>query len=213
MKKSRLPSKVSASELSLKVSESSRKNAVFGCIAIAMVYFSGQAAAITTVDYFNIGALQTGSLDMGGITVTGSANINVQQDWGLGIVGGALDIFVDTNEYIQFDFNAGEATDVSYFAVAAGNSNGNQYSGERILEVFDTSGVSLGTVLQSFNSTFSVTSLFGDVAISRFTLTSPGFDSFSIGSISYSAIPVPPAVWLFGSGLLGLVGVAQKKAA
>jgi hypothetical protein len=28
-----------------------------------------------------------------------------------------------------------------------------------------------------------------------------------------SQIPIPPALWLFGSGLLGLVGVARKKAA
>ena len=26
-------------------------------------------------------------------------------------------------------------------------------------------------------------------------------------------VPVPAAVWLFGSGLLGLIGVARKKAA
>ena len=25
-------------------------------------------------------------------------------------------------------------------------------------------------------------------------------------------VPIPPAIWLFGSGLLGLVGVARKKA-
>ena len=29
---------------------------------------------------------------------------------------------------------------------------------------------------------------------------------------TWSVVPVPPALWLFGSGLLGLVGVARKKA-
>ena len=33
------------------------------------------------------------------------------------------------------------------------------------------------------------------------------------GTITPSAIPVPAAVWLFGSGLLGLVGVARRKSA
>jgi hypothetical protein len=28
-----------------------------------------------------------------------------------------------------------------------------------------------------------------------------------------SAIPVPAAVWLFGSGLIGLVGVARRRKA
>ncbi|HYA39620.1 MAG TPA: VPLPA-CTERM sorting domain-containing protein [Candidatus Methylomirabilis sp.] len=29
--------------------------------------------------------------------------------------------------------------------------------------------------------------------------------------VDVSAVPVPPAVWLFGSGLLGLIGVARRK--
>jgi len=33
-------------------------------------------------------------------------------------------------------------------------------------------------------------------------------------TVASSAVPIPPAVWLFGSGLLGLIGIArQKKAA
>lgn len=36
----------------------------------------------------------------------------------------------------------------------------------------------------------------------------------SMGEIAFSvsAVPVPPAVWLFGSGLLGLVGIARREA-
>ena len=33
----------------------------------------------------------------------------------------------------------------------------------------------------------------------------------SDGSLTYSAVPVPAAVWLFGSGLIGLVGVARRR--
>lgn len=36
-------------------------------------------------------------------------------------------------------------------------------------------------------------------------------DSFRIDQMEVSAVPVPSAVWLFGSGLLGLVGVARRK--
>lgn len=52
------------------------------------------------------------------------------------------------------------------------------------------------------------------------TLTSPTSLEFYLRSaapgdwfrvITVSAVPVPPAVWLFGSGLLGLVGVARRK--
>ncbi len=39
-----------------------------------------------------------------------------------------------------------------------------------------------------------------------------GFNAnFNLNGITPSAVPVPAAVWLFGSGLLGLVGVARRK--
>ena len=31
------------------------------------------------------------------------------------------------------------------------------------------------------------------------------------GDVALSAIPVPASVWLFGSGLLGLIGIARRK--
>jgi len=34
---------------------------------------------------------------------------------------------------------------------------------------------------------------------------------FYIGSMSVSAVPIPAAVWLFGSALMGLVGVSRRK--
>ncbi len=33
-----------------------------------------------------------------------------------------------------------------------------------------------------------------------------------IDSITYSTVPIPSAVWLFGSGLIGLIGLARRKA-
>ena len=45
----------------------------------------------------------------------------------------------------------------------------------------------------------------------------PGFNAnFDITDLtitSVTPVPVPAAVWLFGSGLLGLVGVARRKKA
>ncbi|MHB1142268.1 MAG: cohesin domain-containing protein [Sulfuricaulis sp.] len=33
------------------------------------------------------------------------------------------------------------------------------------------------------------------------------------GSVTVTAVPIPAAIWLFGSGLLGLIGMARRKAA
>ena len=37
------------------------------------------------------------------------------------------------------------------------------------------------------------------------------FSGDNLGGISLATIPIPAAVWLFGSGLLGLVGMARRK--
>ena len=36
-----------------------------------------------------------------------------------------------------------------------------------------------------------------------------GFDEVRFGTV----VPVPAAVWLFGSGLIGLIGIARRKKA
>ena len=38
-------------------------------------------------------------------------------------------------------------------------------------------------------------------------------DNFYIRTADAAVIPVPAAVWLFGSGLLGLIGIARRKKA
>lgn len=59
---------------------------------------------------------------------------------------------------------------------------------------------------------------FGFLSLSGFT----GLDEVTIGvtgtfvdpdfdNLTYQVVPVPSAVWLFGSGLLGLVGMARRK--
>lgn len=58
----------------------------------------------------------------------------------------------------------------------------------------------------TFNSYFSYFD--GDDA--NFGYVSGGWLSFSA---TQTVVPVPAAVWLFGSGLLGLVGVARRKTA
>ena len=47
------------------------------------------------------------------------------------------------------------------------------------------------------------------------TLAGPGMDADyddMLVRAEFSAVPVPAAVWLFGSGLLGLIGAARRKA-
>ena len=47
------------------------------------------------------------------------------------------------------------------------------------------------------------------LSVARFQSTGDGSDSDWVGA---GVIPIPAAVWLFGSGLLGLIGIARRKA-
>ena len=52
----------------------------------------------------------------------------------------------------------------------------------------------------------------GVIGFGEYTLNLNGPNSYD-GTFEVSSVPVPAAVWLFGSGLLGLIGVARRKKA
>lgn len=83
---------------------------------------------------------------------------------------------------------------MSDFAAAAGLGVDDQIS-KISLEFFATGDFSFG----------------GNIVPDGRSDASVWFDNVSIGAPS--AVPVPAAVWLFSSGLLGLVGIARRKTA
>ena len=96
-----------------------------------------------------------------------------------------------TMGHILFNWGATADIDVINIWDASGNSvdiNGNGIPGWGMID-----GAFLG-----FNANFTV---------------SPGGPTGAAYAGAASVVPVPAAVWLFGSGLLGLVGVARRKAA
>lgn len=52
------------------------------------------------------------------------------------------------------------------------------------------------------------TQTFNSVTI--FSTKVPG-DAISLDRVQFNVVPTPAAVWLFGSGLLGLIGIAKRK--
>ena len=64
--------------------------------------------------------------------------------------------------------------------------------------------------LNGTNSSLGLTEFAGNPWASGGSAITPL--DFVNGNVAISAVPVPAAVWLFGSGLLGLIGVARKKA-
>ncbi|MFC1772644.1 choice-of-anchor C family protein [Pseudomonadota bacterium] len=55
-----------------------------------------------------------------------------------------------------------------------------------------------------FSATDSLTTL-------TFTSLTPGVYGAALDNVQVNAVPLPPALWLFGSGLLGLIGLAKRR--
>ena len=53
----------------------------------------------------------------------------------------------------------------------------------------------------------------GSFQDSSLSFNAPSYEyvRFDVTDISVTAVPLPAALWLFGSGLLGLLGVARRK--
>ena len=139
--------------------------------------------------------------------------------------GGQTGTFNDGEDYLSLDYNTAGV----YLNIA--NDAGNTF----ILESLD-----LGTISESQHSKVTLTGFLGGSQVAttgdfwflagelsnygvtafdgvsldllRIDLTNETSTSFDNIALT-SAVPVPAAVWLFSSGLLGLVGMARRKKA
>jgi len=96
---------------------------------------------------------------------------------------------------INLDFNAGVITQAIIGGLVGGANT--EYFG---VNDFRLTLIDGGNTFSFFGYTVD-TGTFGQ---------GPGWNTTS-GTSSLSAVPIPAAVWLFGSGLLGLVGMARRK--
>lgn len=174
---------------------------------LSLLLLSGQsfAATITTTgpstvnlnDIFTVDIVGTGfvgNVDGGGVNLAFDQNVfNVlsvsidESVWNFGSTGistGSIDNVTGTVDGIM----------VNTFA---------DVSGDFVVATLEVQAVGLGD-----NSLFQLSALGINPWASSGSLINP---SFSDSSISVSAVPVPAAIWLFGSGLIGIIGMARRK--
>lgn len=181
----------------------------------ALLALSGTSANAAFIEYKNLGTFTTPSLNESGVLATGSADINVLNFNGLGIVGGFTDNMVDGGEFISFDFANSAATDVVLSFFGIGNINGDSVFGDGFFSAYAADGSFLGTqAILRPPSRFDVSSLFGGAALSSFTFTA-GNDAFRIGSLSFESVPAtsvpePSSIATLVSGMIGLAATRKK---
>lgn len=108
-----------------------------------------------------------------------------------------------------------DGTAFNLFSIDLAELNGNVTPPPDLLVTFEGLLSGGGTVTQTFQldgiafgaETFLFTG-FNNLSSVTWTQAEP---SHQFDNIVVSAIPVPAAIWLFGSGLLGLIGFARRK--
>jgi hypothetical protein len=138
---------------------------------------------------------------------------NNPSSWDVGIGSSVVDnghlVVINHSGFIfpepNFVTEIGKSYQYSLAVNLVNNLSGNgkvTVGGQTIWEPSDNTGIFTGTIIAT--NTGGLVFNFLDTYVGR-----AEFDSVSVAAI----IPIPPAVWLFGTGLLGLVGLARRKAA
>jgi len=76
-----------------------------------------------------------------------------------------------------------------------------------IVDAYDSGGNHQGSFSGGGNGTDTI---LGDIA---YVTWHDSGGLVQLANISYNTVPIPAAVWLFGSGLIGLIGIAKRKKA
>lgn len=161
----------------------------FGGLDLSSIGPSSSASLLTTTDL----------IDASASTSLGFGNAIFERFFSFEALSGSGDLSLSVDVEIQAEVQgAGTVvnTDV-LFGYAVGSSGVvASFAG---LEMYGDSGDQSQTL--STTLAFTVFMEQGDV-----------IEAFAEGGPEVvSAIPVPPAVWLFGSGLLGLIGIARRR--
>jgi hypothetical protein len=171
---------------------------MFKVILMCVVSFGATSAFASTI---NGSMAVMGSMDTNGMALENVTDIAITNLFGAGS-NGVGDLFnVD-----MFDTGAGGAVSLTAFAPVAGFITVENWSFDlQSLNVIDqTSGLLTLKGSGLLHDTFGV-----------LTSTAANWELTAVSNTSYgitvTTVPVPAAMWLFGSGLLGLVGYAQRK--
>jgi len=147
----------------------------------------------------------------GDFTLENGAEL-VMEIWGDGDNGFLFDeisVTGDFNLFGDINFDLGEGLDISIFETTDPEVDPLFSFADFFL---DESGTSLSLAILA-ETNVKVASDLGELFAVSFNVDNNGDILTSIVEIPVSAVPVPAAVWLFGSGLIGLAGVARRRKA
>lgn len=142
----------------------------------------GTPVTFTTED---IGTKVAFTIHVSGVTITGSAAIDVLDRNSIGIVGGARDQWVDGTEWIRFSFDDPPVTEVSFNVNGNGEANNDGVLTYPSVEAFDRNHQSLGTTEVPAFGDEPLSDWFGGEPLSSFVIHAEG-DGTALAGVTYS---------------------------
>ena len=168
-----------------------------------LIFFNGGVGSfnVNVVTGVSDPVIGPGQMDLNSINVTGGAG---------NLVIGLTDTGY-TGAVPSYTANYGGTTSASVdlnFIHDAGNS---EFGGSSF---YDPAADSAGAFSGSSSSAVAAGSPYSLTIFAALNHTAAGqITSFDAHLVPVTAVPVPTAVWLFGSGLLGLAGIARRRKA
>ena len=169
----------------------------------AVVDFEGlYDGEIVTTQYTNLSFQNT-------LVLTAGLSLN---EFELPPVSGT-NVVVDDGGQIQINFLTPVSSVGGYFSYSTGLN----------FLAFDSVGVQIAAVNSAFNSNLNLSGDVGSMPNEFLEVASgggiasvsirgnPAGGSFVLDNLTYTPVPVPAAIWLLGSGLLGIIGIARQR--
>ena len=159
----------------------------------------------------------TWTTPVSGNIVTSTETINPTEGSGFGITYGGADAFTQSQSVEiltagDYIFSV-EANALTGSVLAAGS---NRTLGNGAFQLFagsaSSSNMDVITTDDWMTFTWTTTLDAGLIDVGLRNMNS-GIYSIAYDNFSMNRVPVPAAIWLFGSGLIGLIGVARRKKA
>ncbi|CAH0990892.1 hypothetical protein SIN8267_00992 [Sinobacterium norvegicum] len=181
-------------------------------VAVVAVAASGMASAgsLDLTGGYGKTSTYSASSDGIGVDVTAtrygrSASVTMNRG-GLGVKGGVNHFQSIGRETMTFNFTDA----VSLKNISFDSKTWYDWTGRDKVSYVDSTGLSLTLSGNSTDGSFDI----GQNNVDWFTISAAGnWTSTFVDSINYGeyAVPVPASAWLFGSALVGLVGLRRKK--
>lgn len=186
-------------------------------LLITEIMANPSAVSDTDGEWFELFNPTSASINLSGITLSDDgSNSHIISDSG--------DLWLDSGNYFVMarndssSSNGGFTADYIYSGFTLGNSSDQIIFSEGVNELlrfdygsgFVTNGASMELLSESMlaSNYAASTSVYGDGDFG-----SPGAEGTYAFSVAPSAVPLPNALWLFGSGLLGFIGLMRRQSA